>query len=162
MQCFCLVNLPECSAAVVFREVNFLLWELDFLLDVNNWTSSGRTRLSERHCRHDEGHTVRKNNVRSLTCTQTQSQREIRQPGRGRSSCPSPCFLPKSTRTAWLLTCPAEPKARRTRILIIAFVVYCIYPNSCQTWLWEFSSLGIFIWILFVNFQPDKIFTSIL
>lgn len=58
----------------------------------------------------------------SCTCRWRQSQRGIRQPGRGRSSYPGPCCLPENNQTASLLkACQIIPKEKKVHIFCIYF-----------------------------------------
>ena len=112
-----LTHVPERVATVLRGEVDFLRAEHDFLLDVNNWTSSEKTELSEQLPDRDRiRYTLRKKtHTSSLTWRRRQSQRGIRQRGQGRSSCPGPCFPRESSQRAWLLDfCQIGPKTRDT------------------------------------------------
>lgn len=52
MNTFMVTHIPEGVATVFICEVDLLRCNLDFLLDVNNWTGSGRTELSEQLYNH--------------------------------------------------------------------------------------------------------------
>lgn len=60
-------HIPEGVATVLICEVDLLRCDLDFLLDVNNWTGSGRTELSEQLYNHrsNQRRVVREKNTSS-------------------------------------------------------------------------------------------------